>query len=56
MYYAVAWIMNADDSDGLCRGSSDWFQVKNLVPGRDAQDAVFEPIRQWRHESGSPRE
>jgi lipopolysaccharide transport system ATP-binding protein len=49
MYYAIAWIMDREDIDGITRGSSDWFQVKNRVPGREAQDAVFEPNRQWHH-------
>ncbi len=49
MYYAIAWVMDAEDIDGIARGSSDWFQVKNRVPGREAHDAVFEPNRRWYH-------
>lgn len=47
MYYIVTWIMNADDSDGLAEGSSEWFEVKNRVPGREARIAVYEPNRTW---------
>ena len=49
MYYAIAWMMNADDSDGLARGTSDWFEVKNRVVGLEAQASVFEPQRRWKH-------
>jgi hypothetical protein len=48
-YYAVAWIMDADDSVGLCGATSDWFQVRNRVPGLDPEDGVFEPVRRWVH-------
>ena len=47
MYFAVTWIMNADDSDGIAYGSSEWFEVKNRTPGREAHIAVFEPNRKW---------
>jgi hypothetical protein len=53
-YYVVAWIMDAEDINGIVRGSSDWFQVKNRVPGRESQDAIFEPSRRWRHFETSP--
>lgn len=46
-YYAITWIMNADDSDGLAYGASEWFEVKNRVPGREAHIAVYEPNRAW---------
>lgn len=48
MYYAITWMMNADDSDGFVYGASDWFEIKNRTPGRDSHIAVFEPKRQWR--------
>jgi ABC-type glutathione transport system ATPase component len=48
MYYAIAWMMNAEDSDGMARGTSDWFEVKNRVVGLEAQASVFEPQRQWK--------
>jgi lipopolysaccharide transport system ATP-binding protein len=47
MYYAITWIMNADDSDGIAYGASEWFEVKNHVSGREAHTAVFEPNRKW---------
>ena len=47
MYYAVTWIMNADDSDGIAYGASEWFEIKNRTPGRGAHIAVFEPNRRW---------
>lgn len=50
MYHAIAWVMDASDSVGITRGASDWFTVNNKVPGLDAQDAVYEPARAWRHE------
>jgi len=46
-YYAITWIMNADDSDGIAYGASEWFEVKNRVPGREAHTAVYEPNRIW---------
>ncbi|MBK9925970.1 MAG: ABC transporter ATP-binding protein [Anaerolineales bacterium] len=49
MYYATAWMMNAEDSDGLATGATDWFEVKNRTPGREANTAVFEPKRKWGH-------
>ena len=49
MYYATTWIMNADDSDGIATGASDWFEVKNHASGREANEAVFEPNREWAH-------
>ncbi len=51
MYYAVVWVMDADDAVGIFRGTSDWFQVKNPVPGQEVNDAVFEPHRHWKHEA-----
>ena len=48
MYYAIAWMMNAEDSDGTANGASDWFEIKNRAPGREAHASVFEPHRQWR--------
>jgi hypothetical protein len=48
MYYAIAWMMDAEDADGMARGSSDWFEVKNRVVGLEAQASVFEPRRQWK--------
>ncbi len=47
MYYAITWVMNADDSDGIAYGTSEWFEVKNRVPGREAHIAVYEPNRTW---------
>ena len=47
MYYAIAWMMNADDSDGTANGASDWFEVKNRTTGREAYASVFEPKRTW---------
>ena len=47
MYYAIAWMMNAEDSDGTANGASDWFEIKNRTMGREAHDSVFEPKRQW---------
>ena len=46
-YYAITWVMNADDSDGIAYGASEWFEVKNRVPGREAHTAVYEPNRMW---------
>jgi lipopolysaccharide transport system ATP-binding protein len=51
MYYAITWVMNADDSDGIAYGASEWFEVKNRTAGREAHTAVFEPNRQWRHQT-----
>jgi ABC-type glutathione transport system ATPase component len=48
MYYAIAWMMNADDSDGTANGASEWFEIKNRTAGREAHTSVFEPRRQWR--------
>jgi lipopolysaccharide transport system ATP-binding protein len=48
MYYVTTWIMNADDSDGIAYGASEWFEVKNHTPGREAHIAVFEPNRKWK--------
>lgn len=47
MYYAITWIMNADDSDGVAYGASEWFEVKNRVLGRVAHIAIYEPNRKW---------
>jgi len=47
MYYAITWVMNADDSDGIAYGASEWFEVKNRTPGREAHVAVYEPNRIW---------
>jgi hypothetical protein len=49
MYYAIAWMMNAEDADGIAYGASDWFEVKNRASGREAHDSVFEPDRTWSH-------
>lgn len=49
-YYAVVWLTDADDANGICRGTSDWFEVRNTTPGQDDHDAVFEPTRRWSHE------
>jgi lipopolysaccharide transport system ATP-binding protein len=49
MYYAITWIMNADDSAGFAFGTSDWFEVRNRIAGREAEDGVFEPVRHWDH-------
>jgi len=46
-YHAISWIMDADGVNGYSRGASDWFQVKSLLPGRDAEDSVFQPQRRW---------
>ena len=50
MYYAITWVMNADDSDGIAYGASEWFEVKNQTSGRGAHIAVFEPSRKWKSE------
>ncbi len=47
MYYAITWVMNADDSDGIAYGASEWFEVKNRTSGREVHSAVFEPNRKW---------
>jgi len=47
LYYAIAWMMNADDSDGTAYGASDWFEIKNRASGREAHASVFEPKRKW---------
>jgi lipopolysaccharide transport system ATP-binding protein len=47
MYYVETWIMNADDSDGIAYGVSEWFEVKNSIKGHEANLAVFEPNRTW---------
>ena len=49
MYYAIAWMMDAQDADGLAYGASEWFEVKNRTAGRVAHVSVFEPFRQWAH-------
>lgn len=49
MYYVVSWVMNADDSDGIAHGTSEWFEVKNRTSGRGSHIAVFEPNRIWGH-------
>ena len=49
-YYAVAWVTDADDTNGMSRATSDWFEVKNRTAGLDAGDAVFEPARRWAHQ------
>lgn len=41
--------MDADDLMGITKGSSDWFHVLNPIPGREANDGVFEPNRRWQH-------
>jgi len=59
MYYATAWVMNAEDSDGIAHGATDLFEVKNRTLGRGAHIAVFEPKREWRHRiipSDNPKE
>jgi ABC-type polysaccharide/polyol phosphate transport system ATPase subunit len=53
MYYATTWVMNADDSDGIATGASEWFEVKNRASGRETHDAVFEPNRTWSHTAQS---
>lgn len=50
MYYASGWMMNAQDSDGSANGVTDWFEIKNRTPGREAHDSVFEPQRTWKQE------
>jgi hypothetical protein len=47
MYYVETWIMNADDSDGIAVGASEWFEVRNSIEGHEANMAVFEPNRTW---------
>lgn len=47
MYYVESWIMNADDSDGIAFGASEWFEVRNSIQGHEANMAVFEPNRAW---------
>jgi len=46
-YYVSAWIMNAEDADGLANSASEWFEIKNRMPGLDMHDGVFEPLRTW---------
>ena len=41
--------MDAGDVDGIGRATSEPFEVRNPVPGREAYDGVFEPNRIWRH-------
>lgn len=48
MYYAISWMMNADDSDGSAEGATDWFEIKNRTAGREAHASVFEPQRSWK--------
>ncbi len=48
MYYAIAWMMNADDTNGSANGATDWFEIKNRTSGREAYDSVFEPKRTWK--------
>jgi ABC-type polysaccharide/polyol phosphate transport system ATPase subunit len=55
MYYAITWIMNADDSDGIAYGASEWFEVKNRTSGREAHIAVFEPNRKWNQSTNFTR-
>jgi ABC-type polysaccharide/polyol phosphate transport system ATPase subunit len=49
-YYVSAWIMNAEDADGLANSASEWFEIKNRVPGLEMHDGVFEPLRKWDHD------
>jgi lipopolysaccharide transport system ATP-binding protein len=53
MYYAIAWMMNAEDSDGFAYGASEWFEVKNPTIGREAHEGVYEPNHQWSHRVNS---
>jgi lipopolysaccharide transport system ATP-binding protein len=46
-YHAIAWILDADGINGLTRGASDWFQVHDVLPGREAYGGIFEPRRRW---------
>ena len=46
-YHAVAWVLDDTGVNGMARGTSDWFRVKGVVGGREADDAVFEPARRW---------
>ncbi len=50
-YYAITWILNEDGSAGFAYGMSDWFEVRNRIVGREAQDGVFEPVRRWNHQT-----
>lgn len=50
-YYAITWILNGDGSAGFAYGMSDWFEVRNRIIGREAQDGVFEPVRRWNHQA-----
>ncbi len=54
MYYAIAWMMNAEDSDGTANGATDWFEIKNRTTGREAHDSVFEPKRTWKQIANKP--
>ncbi|MFN8062874.1 MAG: polysaccharide ABC transporter ATP-binding protein [Vicinamibacterales bacterium] len=51
-YYAVGWITGVADSGGICRATSDWFEVVGARPGLDPDDGVFEPRRRWVHRVG----
>lgn len=51
-YHAVAWVTDADDTNGYSRGASDWFDVRNRTPGLEAHDGVFEPRCRWACTSG----
>lgn len=51
MYYAVAWMMNAEDTNGSANGATDWFEIKNRTTGREAYDSVFEPKRMWKQQA-----
>ncbi len=49
-YYVSAWIMNAEDADGLANSASEWFEIKNRTAGLEMHDGVFEPLRKWDHD------
>lgn len=46
-YHAVAWLLDADGITGITRGASEWFQVRSVVQGKEANESVFEPPRRW---------
>jgi lipopolysaccharide transport system ATP-binding protein len=48
-YYVAVTMKNADGTVTYSQGWSDWFQVTGSLLGEADLDAVYEPIRRWRH-------
>jgi lipopolysaccharide transport system ATP-binding protein len=46
-YYVSAWILNAEDANGMANATSEWFEVKNRALGLEMHDGIFEPRRIW---------